>query len=121
MSISKHKIVKLKLTLTLTDTRGAVLTIMLGYISKFYTLHHYMATPQKRLHRVTIRTHSQGLEGLGGPDRWSKNSHVTPWIVPVAKRPSKFNQLPFEIHLQMLLLPCIRRPFVSCMFRVSTS
>jgi len=27
----KHKTVKLKLTLTLTDTGGAVLTLMLGY------------------------------------------------------------------------------------------
>jgi len=51
---------------------------------------HYMATPQKRLHRVTIRNHLWGLVGRGGPDRWSKltikllNKHIAdkllvPW------------------------------------------
>jgi len=56
-----HKIVKLKLTLTLfltlTDTGGAVLTIMLGYRSFI----HYIGTPQKSLHRVIIRNDSLGL------------------------------------------------------------
>jgi len=32
----------------------------------------YMATPQKRLHRVTIRNHSRWLACRGGPDRRSK-------------------------------------------------
>jgi len=33
---------------------------------------HYMATPQRRLHRVTIRNHLRGLAGRGGPDQRSK-------------------------------------------------
>ena len=71
--ISKHKIVKLKLTLTLsltlTDTGGAVLTLMLGMIQKFYT---FIGTPEKSVHRVTIRNHSRRLAGRGGPYRRSK-------------------------------------------------
>ena len=69
-----HKIIKLKLTLTLiltlTDTGGAVLTLMLGYRSFI----HYIGTPQKNLHRVTIRNHSPGLVGRGGPNRRSKST-----------------------------------------------
>ena len=72
--ISKHKIVKLKLTLTLsmtlTDTGGAVLTLMLGARSFI----HYIGTPQKSLHRVTIRNDSFGLVGRRGPNRRSKST-----------------------------------------------
>ena len=35
---------------------------------------HYMATPQRRLHRVNIRNHSLGLVGRGGPDGRSKST-----------------------------------------------
>jgi len=41
------------LTLTLTDTGGAILA---ATIQKFI---HYMATLQRRLHTVTVRNHSQ--------------------------------------------------------------
>jgi len=43
-------------------------TIMLGYRSFI----HYIGTPQKSLHRVTIRNHSRGLAGQGGPHGRSK-------------------------------------------------
>jgi len=33
-----------------------------------------MATPQRRLHRVSISNHLQGLVGWGGPDRQSKST-----------------------------------------------
>ena len=42
-----------------TDIGGAVLTLMLGYRSFI----HYIGTPQKSLHRVTIRNDSPGLAG----------------------------------------------------------
>jgi len=65
---------KLKLTLTLfltlTDTGDTVLTQMLGYRSFI----HYIGTLQKSLHRVTIRNHSRGLAGQGGPNRRCKST-----------------------------------------------
>ena len=48
--------------MTLTDTGGAVVTLMLGYRSFI----HYIGTPQKSLHRVTIRNDLLGLVGRGG-------------------------------------------------------
>jgi len=40
-------------------------------IKKFYT---FIGTPEKSVHRVTIKNDSPGLAGRGGPNRWSKST-----------------------------------------------